>query len=69
MGHAAPDPSEQGKRAAKEGILADANPYAAGTGDFALWKDGRGRQDHIRRGSRSGCGIDESYDCPPLAGC
>lgn len=35
-----PDPFEQGKRAVKEGIPADANPYVAGTGDFALWKDG-----------------------------
>jgi hypothetical protein len=35
-----PDPFEQGKRAAKEGIPANANPYVGGTGDFALWKDG-----------------------------
>jgi hypothetical protein len=34
------DPFEQGKRAAKEGIPAGANPFVAGTGDFALWKDG-----------------------------
>ena len=34
------DPFEQGKRAAKEGIPADANPCGAGTGDFALRKDG-----------------------------
>lgn len=35
-----PDPFEQGKLAAKEGIPAEANPYMTGTGESALWKDG-----------------------------
>ena len=34
------DPFEQGKQAATDGIPAEANPYPAGTGDFALWKNG-----------------------------
>jgi len=35
-----PDPFEQGKRAASEGIPVKANPFTAGTGDFSLWNDG-----------------------------
>ena len=35
-----PDPFEQGKRAANDGIPAEGNPYNAGTGEYALWKDG-----------------------------
>lgn len=34
------DPFEQGKRAATQCIPAEANPYTAGSGEYALWKDG-----------------------------
>jgi hypothetical protein len=35
-----PDPFEQGQRAAREGILAEANPYQDGTDQHALWAAG-----------------------------
>lgn len=37
---APPDPFEQGKRAATQGIPAEANPHATGSSEYALWKDG-----------------------------
>jgi hypothetical protein len=35
-----PDPFEQGQRAAKENIPAEANPYQDGTEQHALWAAG-----------------------------
>jgi hypothetical protein len=35
-----PDPFEEGKRAAAGGTPAEANPYAFGTNEYALWHDG-----------------------------
>jgi hypothetical protein len=34
------DPSEEGRRAARELIPAKANPYQAGTEDHARWAEG-----------------------------
>lgn len=38
-----PDPFEQGERAARENIPAEANPYQAGSEQFALWASGHER--------------------------
>ena len=35
-----PDPFEQGERAAREGIPAEANPYQDGSEQHALWAAG-----------------------------
>jgi hypothetical protein len=35
-----PDPFEQGQRAARENIPAEANPYQAGSEEYALWAAG-----------------------------
>ncbi len=35
-----PDPSEQGQRAARENIPAEANPYQDGSEQHALWAAG-----------------------------
>ena len=35
-----PDPFEQGQRAAREGVLAEGNPYQDGTDQHALWAAG-----------------------------
>jgi hypothetical protein len=35
-----PDPFEQGRRAAREYIPAEANPYQDGTQDHSLWAAG-----------------------------
>jgi hypothetical protein len=35
-----PDPFEQGQRAAREGIVAEGNPYQDGTDQHALWAAG-----------------------------
>ena len=35
-----PDPFEQGQRAARENIPAEANPYADGSEQHALWAAG-----------------------------
>jgi hypothetical protein len=35
-----PDPFEQGQRTAREGILAEGNPYQDGTDHHALWAAG-----------------------------
>ena len=34
------DPFEQGQRAAREGIVAEGNPYQDGTDQHALWAAG-----------------------------
>jgi hypothetical protein len=36
----APDPFEQGQRAARDDILAEANPYQDGSEQHALWAAG-----------------------------
>lgn len=36
-----PDPYEQGQRAARKGIPAEANPYQDGSERHALWAAGR----------------------------
>ncbi len=36
----APDPFEQGRRAARENIPAEANPYQDGTEQHSLWATG-----------------------------
>ena len=48
-----PDPFEQGERAAREGIPAEANPYQDGSEQHALWAAGhekisRATKKHIR---------------------
>lgn len=35
-----PDPFEQGRRAARENIPAEANPYQDGSEQYALWAAG-----------------------------
>jgi len=35
-----PDPFEQGQRAARKNIPAEANPYPPGSDKAALWQDG-----------------------------
>ncbi|WP_182915406.1 hypothetical protein [Rhodopseudomonas palustris] len=39
----ADDPFELGERAARENIPAEANPFAEGTEEFALWAAGHER--------------------------
>ncbi|HEU0147416.1 MAG TPA: hypothetical protein VFR21_11125 [Bradyrhizobium sp.] len=38
-----PDPFEQGERAARENIPAEANPYQEGSEQYALWASGHER--------------------------
>jgi hypothetical protein len=38
-----PDPFEQGQRAARESIPAEANPYQEGSEQYALWAAGHER--------------------------
>jgi hypothetical protein len=38
-----PDPFEQGERAAREKIPAEANPYQQGSEQYALWASGHER--------------------------
>jgi len=38
-----PDPFEQGERAARENIPAEANPYQQGSEQYALWASGHER--------------------------
>ena len=38
-----PDPFEEGQRAAREGIPAEANPYQDGSEQHALWASGHER--------------------------
>ena len=44
------DPFDEGCRAAAEGIPAEANPYPAGSGKYALWQDGHEVGRRHRRG-------------------
>ena len=51
-----PDPFEQGERAAREGIPAEANPYQDGSEQHALWAAGhekRRRRDRVERSEGS----------------
>jgi hypothetical protein len=38
-----PDPFEEGERAARENIPAEANPYREGSDEYALWAAGHER--------------------------
>ena len=37
------DPTDEGERAAREGIPAEANPYQDGSQEYALWSAGHER--------------------------
>jgi hypothetical protein len=39
----AKDPTDEGERAAREGIPAEANPYQDGSQEYALWSAGHER--------------------------
>ena len=47
-----PDPFEQGERAARENIPAEANPYQDGSEQHALWAAGHEKVAGARRGER-----------------
>lgn len=48
-----PDPFEQGERAARENIPAEANPYQDGSEQHALWASGHERIASAREAGES----------------